>query len=58
MNYIGSKYSLLDFLQETILQVTGHKEGNGMIFGDLFAGTGVVGTAYKQNGWQVVANDM
>ncbi|TFZ39160.1 modification methylase [Soehngenia longivitae] len=58
MNYIGSKYSLIDFLQDTISQVTGYKNGNGMIFGDLFAGTGIVGATYKQNGWKVIANDI
>ena len=58
MNYIGSKYSLLDFLQETIAQVTGYENGDGLIFGDLFAGTGIVGSTYKQKGWRVVANDI
>ena len=58
MNYIGSKYSLLDFLQETISQVTGYENGDGLIFGDLFAGTGIVGSTYKQKGWRVVANDI
>lgn len=58
MNYIGSKYSLLDFLQETISQVTGYADGNGLIFGDLFAGTGIVGSTYKEHGWTVLANDI
>ena len=47
MNYIGSKYSLLDFLHETIETVTGYKDGDSYIFGDLFAGTGVVGSYYS-----------
>lgn len=58
MNYIGSKYSLLDFLQNTITQVTGYTNGNGLVFGDLFAGTGVVGAAYKKRGWNVISNDI
>ena len=46
MNYIGSKYSLLDFLHETISEVTGYQDGDAFVFADLFAGTGVVG-AYE-----------
>ena len=58
MNYIGSKYSLLDFLQETIEYVTGYKDGDAYVFGDLFAGTGVVGQAFKSKGCKVIANDI
>lgn len=58
MNYIGSKYSLLDFLQDTIYNVTGFKHGEQYVFADLFAGTGVVGATYKAKGCQVVANDI
>jgi adenine-specific DNA-methyltransferase len=55
MNYIGSKYSLIDFLQDSIIDFagTGHK-----IFADLFAGTGVVGSSFKKLGYQVIANDI
>lgn len=56
MNYIGSKYSLMDFLTETITAVAGantHK-----VFADLFAGTGVVGKTFKQKGYRVLANDI
>lgn len=58
MNYIGSKYSLLDFLETTIEEVTGFKKGDNIIFGDLFAGTGIVGQTYKTNGCTVLANDI
>ncbi len=58
MNYIGSKYSLLDFLQETIEGVTGYKTGDPYVFADLFAGTGIVGRTFKQNGCSVIANDI
>ena len=58
MNYIGSKYSLIDFLQETIEQVTGYKDGDELIFADLFAGTGIVGQTYKAKGCYVIANDI
>ncbi len=58
MNYIGSKRSLLDFLRDTIARVTGRADGGGLVFGDLFAGTGVVGAAFKERGWKVIANDI
>lgn len=58
MNYIGSKYSLIDFLEATIAEVTGYKEGDHYIFGDLFAGTGIVGQTYKAKGCTVIANDV
>ena len=58
MNYIGSKYSLLDFLQTTIAKVTGYEEGKRYVFADLFAGTGVVGSTYRKNGCHVISNDI
>jgi adenine-specific DNA-methyltransferase len=58
MNYIGSKYSLLDFLKTTIDDVTGYKESDHFIFGDLFAGTGIVGQTYKTKGCTVISNDI
>lgn len=58
MNYIGSKYSLLDFLETTIEEVTGYKNGDNYIFADLFAGTGIVGKTYKEKGCTVISNDI
>lgn len=58
MNYIGSKYSLLDFLQSTIKDVTGYNENDNYTFADLFAGTGIVGQTYRKNGCHVIANDI
>lgn len=58
MNYIGSKYSLLDFLESTISNVTGLNDNSGYIFADLFAGTGVVGAAYKRRGYRIISNDI
>ena len=46
MNYIGSKLSLMDFLENTIADVTGF--GGPCVFADLFAGTGVVGSKFKE----------
>lgn len=55
LNYIGSKYSLLSFLEESINEVVGdgHK-----VFCDLFAGTGAVGEYFKKKGYSVIANDI
>lgn len=58
MNYIGSKYSLLDFLETTIEDVTGYKDGDNYVFADLFAGTGIVGQTYKAKGCTVISNDI
>lgn len=58
MNYIGSKFSLLDFIHETIAEVTGYKPGDGYVFADLFAGTGVVGASYRKQGCKVISNDI
>lgn len=58
MNYIGSKYSLLDFIHRTISDVTGYKPGDDYIFADLFAGTGVVGASYRKEGCKVISNDI
>lgn len=56
MNYIGSKYSLMDFLTETITSVVG--TDTNKIFADLFAGTGVVGKTFKEKGYRVISNDI
>ena len=55
MNYIGSKLSLLDFLEESISKVV---DKNCNTFCDLFAGTGVVGSHFKKRGYKVIANDI
>jgi adenine-specific DNA-methyltransferase len=56
MNYIGSKLSLLDFLEENIERTAG-KDTN-RVFCDLFAGTGSVGLHFKRKGYRVIANDI
>ena len=62
MNYIGSKLSLLEFLEESINKVVDPaKNGaskNYNTFCDLFAGTGVVGSYFKKKGYRVIANDI
>ena len=58
MNYIGSKFSLLDFLQNAIYDITGYSKGDNFVFADLFAGTGIVGAKFKENGCTVISNDI
>ena len=55
MNYIGSKLSLLEFLEESINKVV---DKNCRVFCDLFAGTGIVGSYFKKKGYSVIANDI
>lgn len=55
MNYIGSKKSLLEFIEESVNKVVNNQK---MIFLDLFAGTGIVGQHFKALGNTVVANDI
>lgn len=62
MNYIGSKYSLIDFLKSSINKTLEMNEEirkpSEMVFADLFAGTGVVSGSFKQDGYSIIANDI
>lgn len=55
MNYIGSKYSLLPFIEKHFAQLA---DGSEKTFCDIFAGTGVVGRFFKSKGLRVIANDI
>ena len=55
MNYIGSKKSLLGFLERSIFEIV---KTDRFSFLDLFAGTGIVGHHFKKMGCKVVANDL
>ncbi|MBO4707111.1 MAG: DNA adenine methylase [Elusimicrobiaceae bacterium] len=55
MNYIGSKLSLLKFIDESISKVV---DTDCHTFCDLFAGTGAVGRHFKEKGYSIIANDM
>ena len=56
MNYIGSKYSLLDFIDSTIKEIAGENLSD-LTFCDIFAGTGIVGRYYKTKVRKVISND-
>ncbi len=57
MNYIGSKYSLLPFLVSAVEEVVG-KDLTDKIFCDIFAGTGIVGRAFKTRVKRIISNDI
>ena len=56
MNYIGSKYKLLSFLEKNILNTV--KDIKSCVFCDLFAGTGIVGRYFKLKTKQIISNDI
>ncbi|HKP85000.1 MAG TPA: DNA adenine methylase [Blastocatellia bacterium] len=55
MNYIGSKHTLLPFLDKVYRSIS---DGGEKVFCDLFAGTGAVGRHFKRQGLQVISNDL
>lgn len=57
MNYIGSKHKLSGFIKQTIHSAVG-QDLSDKVFCDLFAGTGVVGRAFKKEVKQVISNDI
>ena len=57
LNYIGSKFQLLDWLTETILAKTGWCGFAGRRVADLFSGTGIVAHHFRLLGASVLAND-
>lgn len=57
MNYIGSKFSLLNFFLESISKVVGDLH-EGLVFADMFAGAGSVGKFFKKKGCKIIANDI
>jgi len=57
MQYLGSKKTLLPFIQKTIFQ-TVQSDLKNLTFCDLFAGTGIVGNAFKPLVKKVTSNDI
>lgn len=55
MNYIGSKQTLLPFLERVFRRIA---TGDEIVFCDLFAGTGAVGRFFKRLGLRIIANDI
>lgn len=57
LNYIGSKYQLLEWLTANIQEKTGWPSFKDKKVADLFAGTGIVSYHFRQVGAHVVSND-
>jgi adenine-specific DNA-methyltransferase len=54
LNFIGSKYRQIDFINSTIRKYT---DPENKIICDLFAGSGIVGRYYKPIAKSIIAND-
>ena len=57
LNYIGSKYQLLEWLTNDMKQKTGFTTFQNKTVADLFAGTGVVSHHFRLQGATVYSND-
>jgi adenine-specific DNA-methyltransferase len=57
LNYIGSKFQLLEWMDSAILSATGWGEYTGKRIADLFAGTGIVSYNFRCRGATVHSND-
>jgi len=57
LNYIGSKFQLLEWLTENIQRVTGWTDFKGKRIADLFGGTGIVSYHFRGLGAAVFSND-
>ncbi|HET9530849.1 MAG TPA: DNA adenine methylase [Blastocatellia bacterium] len=55
MNYIGSKYTLLPFLDRVYRRIS---DADEKVFCDIFAGTAAVGRHFKRRGLKIIANDL
>jgi len=57
LNYIGSKFQLLDWITTNMKEKTGWSSFDNKTIGDLFAGTGIVSYHFRKNGAKVISND-
>ena len=57
LNYIGSKYQLLDWVTDFIKEKTGFDSFKNKTVADLFSGTGVVSHHFRLQGAVVYSND-
>ncbi|MCL2844586.1 MAG: DNA adenine methylase [Chitinivibrionia bacterium] len=57
MNYIGSKYKLINFIKNAVNDVVGDDLSQNTLC-DIFAGTGIVSRALKTKAKKVIANDV
>jgi adenine-specific DNA-methyltransferase len=57
LNYIGSKFQLLEWLTENILEYTNYEDFKGKTVCDLFGGTGIVSYHFRNLNANVISND-
>ena len=57
LNYIGSKFKLLEWITNNIKEKTGWNSFENKIIGDLFSGTGIVSYYFRKNMAKVISND-
>lgn len=57
LNYIGSKYQLLDWITSNIQEKTGLSTFTDTTVADLFAGTGIVSYHFRKLGANIISND-
>jgi adenine-specific DNA-methyltransferase len=57
LNYIGSKYQLLHWIDQSVRDATGWNDYSAKRICDLFSGTGVVSHYFRQKGAITIAND-
>ena len=57
LNYIGSKFQLLEWITNNMKEKTGWNTFSNKIIGDLFAGTGIVSYHFRKNMATVISND-
>ena len=57
LNYIGSKFQLLDWITHNIKEQTGWESFENKTIGDMFAGTGIVSYHFRKQMARVISND-
>ena len=57
MNYIGSKFSILNFIDDTVKKFCKFDKYD-ITFCDIFSGTGAVGKYFKMKGYNIISNDI
>jgi adenine-specific DNA-methyltransferase len=57
LNYIGSKYLLIDWIIENIKNITGITTFNNVKFADLFSGTGIISYYFRTLNAIILSND-
>ena len=57
LNYIGSKFQLLDWITSDMKKKTGWSSFTDKTIGDIFAGTGIVSYHFRKDRARVISND-